>query len=158
MPRNHPDSYALDVINSITGRGQSGTLFQEIRAKQGLAYEVNTQYAAEKDFGYFAVYLNTDKKNIDFTIKIIMDVFKNLNNVSSKELNDAKGFLEGQYILDNEDTRELADEYAYWQQVKDAGLAKDYIKNIRKVTKNDIITAAKKYLTKNYALAVVEQS
>src|SRR3989338_7913528 len=156
--RKEKESYVLDVIKALLGRGQSGKIIEEIRNKRGLAYEVNVLHEAEINYGYFAVYLNTDKKNISLVVKIILDVLNSLRNVSAKELRDAKGFIEGQYILDNEDTREFADEYAYWQQVKDAGLAKDYIKNIRKVTKNDIITAAKKYLTKNYALAVVEQS
>jgi len=40
VDRLHKDSYALDVIQSILGRGQSGKIFDEIRNKRGLAYEV----------------------------------------------------------------------------------------------------------------------
>ena len=156
--RKEKDSYTLDVIKALLGRGQSGKIIEEIRNRRGLAYEVNVLHESAVGYGYFAVYLNTDKKNIPLTIKIILDIFKKIKNVTNKEISEAKGFIEGQYILENEDTRELADELAFWQQVGSVNLQKDYIKNIRKVTKRDIIKAAKKYLTENYALAIVEQS
>ncbi len=156
--RKDSDSYVLDVIKALLGRGQSGKIIEEIRNKRGLAYEVNVLHEAEIDYGYLAVYLNTDKKNIPLAVKIILEVLNGLRNVSAKELGDAKGFIEGQYILENEDTRELADELGFWEQVGSVNLQKDYIKNIKKVTKKGILMAAKKYLTKNYTLAVVEQS
>ena len=156
--RREKDSYVLDVIKALLGRGQSGKIIEEIRNKRGLAYEVNVLHETEINYGYFAVYLNTDKKNIPLTIKIILDIFKKIKNTTNKEISEAKGFIEGQYILENEDTRELADELAFWQQVGSVNLQKDYIKNIRKVAKKDIVRVAEKYLTDNYALAVVEQS
>ncbi|GAI74058.1 unnamed protein product, partial [marine sediment metagenome] len=120
ITRKEKNSYVLDVIKALLGRGQSGKIIEEIRNKRGLAYEVNVINEPAINYGYFAVYLNTDKKNIPLAIKIILDVFKNLKNITNKEIAEAKGFIEGQYILENEDTRELADELSYWQQVNSA--------------------------------------
>lgn len=156
--RANQDSYVLDVIKSILGKGQSGRIFDEIRNKRGLAYEVGVHHEAEKDYGTFAVYLNTDKKNIKKIINIILKEFKNLANLTTKELKEAKGFIIGQHILQNEDTQDLADELGYWESIKDANLLNNYIPKIRLVTKTDILRVAEKYLTKNYALAVIEQS
>ena len=156
-PRLNKDSYILDVIMSILGRGQSGKIFDEIRNKRGLAYEIGVHHDPSSNYGFFAVYLNTNKKNIKKIIKIILKEFNNLKNLTKKDLKEAKGFLTGQHILENEDTRELADELGYWESIKDAKLLKNYIKEINKVKKADILRVAKTYLTKNYTLAIIEQ-
>lgn len=156
--RTDKDSYVLDVIRAILGRGQSGKIFDEIRNKRGLAYEVGVHHDSSSNYGFFAVYLNTDKSKINKAIEIILKEFLDLRNLTSLELDEAKGFLAGQHILENEDTMELADELGYWECMGDAGLLNSYIKEIKKVTKEDILRVTKKYLTSNYALAVVEQS
>ena len=65
VPRLHPDSYTLDVIDAVLGRGQSGWLFDEVRNRHGLAYDVGTQHIAERDYGYFAAYASAEKKNVE---------------------------------------------------------------------------------------------
>lgn len=157
VPRTNKDSYTLDVIRSILGRGQSGKIFDEIRNKRGLAYEVGVHHDPSSNYGFFAVYLNTDKQNIKKIIRLILNEFNHLKSITENDLKEAKGFLTGQHILENEDTKELADELGYWESIKDAKLLKNYIKEINKVKKTDILKAAKKYLTKNYALAIIEQ-
>ena len=62
--RSSKDSYVLDVIRSILGRGQSGKLFIEIRSKRGLAYEVGSHHEPGLGYGFFCVYAGMDKKNI----------------------------------------------------------------------------------------------
>lgn len=156
--RDEKDSYVLDVVKAILGRGQSGKIIEEIRNKRGLAYEVNVLHDSNKEYGLFAVYLNTDKKNINNVIGIILDEFNKLKKIKEKEINDAKGFIEGQFILDKEDTIHLADLTSFWEMIKDASLAKNYIKEIKKITKKDISKVANKYLTKKYTLAVIMQS
>ena len=152
------DSYVLDVVKAILGKGQSGRMFDEIRNKRGLAYEVGVHHDPSIDNGFFSVYLNTDKKNIKKVIGLILKEFENLNNLTQKELDEAKGYLIGHHILDNEDTHDLADELGYWESIKDANLLNDYIKEINKVTKKEILDISRKYLTKNYTLAIIEQS
>ncbi len=158
VDRLNKDSYVLDVVKAILGRGQSGKIFDEIRNKRGLAYEVGVHNEPCIDYGFFAVYFNTDKKNIKRIIGLVLKEFDNLRNLTVKDLKEAKGFLVGQHILDNEDTREVADELGYWESIKDAELLNSYVKEVSKVTKKDISRVARKYLTKNYALAVIEQS
>ena len=156
--RNTRDSYTLDIIKALLARGQSGKIVEEIRGRLGLAYEVNVLHEPNKDYGSFAVYLNTDKKNIPKIKKLILAQFKSIASISTKDLNDAKGYIEGKYLLENEDTQSLADEFAYWEMISSAKLAKNYLREIRKIAKDDIARVANKYLTKNYAIAVIEQS
>ena len=153
----HKDSYVLDVIHALLARGQSGKIVEEIRNKRGLSYEVNVSVNNMTDSGYFAVYLSTDKSNLSKAIKIIREQFASLSKITQNELNDAKGYIEGQFILDNEDTGDLADELSYWEALKSARLHFTYIKNIKSVTKKDVAKVAKKYLNKNYTLAIIKQ-
>jgi len=155
--RTSRDSYVLDVIKAILGRGQSGKIFDEIRNKRGLAYEVGVHHEPYSDYGFFVVYLNTDKKNIKKAVQLILKEFNNLSSLTPEEIKEAKGFLIGQHILNNEDTRELADELGYWESIKDAGMLSNYISEIKKVTKKDILDVARKYLTQNYTIALIEQ-
>ena len=151
------DSYVLDVVYGILARGQSGWLFDEIRNKRGLAYQVGAMHETEKDHGYFAVYTGLDKSNIEKARKIILEQFKRLQNLSRKELEEAKTYLEGNHALTIEDNFHLADNNAYWESIKDSNLAKNYIQKIKKVTADDVKRVAKKYFNNNYTLVVIEQ-
>ena len=157
VPRLHTDSYVLDIIQARLGKGQSGKIFDEIRNKRGLAYEVGVHHESSTDFGYFAVYLSADKKNISLIKKIILDELNNLKNVSENEIKEAKGYVEGRYILDGEDTHNKSDELCFWEQINKAELEGKYLTNIRKVSKKDILRVSKNYFTGNYTMVVIEQ-
>jgi len=157
MPRLHKDSYVLDVIAAMLGRGQSGWMFDEIRNKRGLAYQVGVNYENESDYGTFAVYCGLDKKNIESAKEIILQQFRRLEKISKKDLEEAKTYIEGNHILEMEDNFHYADNLAFWETIKDAKLADSYLKNIRKVAINDIKRVARKYLNDKYTMVVIEQ-
>jgi predicted Zn-dependent peptidase len=155
VPRCHEDSYVLDVIGGILGRGQSGWMFQEIRGKRGLAYEVGTQHVCEKDYGYFAVYLSTGRKNVELVKKLILEQLEKLKKIPSLELKEAKDYVEGAYLLEIEDNQRLADHLCFWEQVGGVKLIEEFVKKIKKVSVGDVRRVVNKYFN-NYCLAVVE--
>lgn len=155
VPRNHPDSYTLDVINGILGRGQSGRMFTEIRSKRGLAYDVGTQSVVEKSFGYFAAYATIDKKNINLVQKLILTELSRLKTVTEKDLGEAKDFIEGDYLLGLEEAQKASDQLLFWELVKEAKLMDRYVKKIRTVSVAEVKRVAQKYF-KNYTLVVLE--
>ena len=155
VPRSHMDSYVLEVINGILGRGQSGKMFTEIRGKKGLAYDVGTQHLADVDFGYFAVYATIDGKNIQLVKKLILEELEKLQQVTEQEVQEAKTYLEGDCLLDLEDGQKMADQLLFWAQVKDAHLLGQFIPRVKKVTVNDVKRVAAKYF-KYHTTAVVE--
>jgi predicted Zn-dependent peptidase len=157
VSRIHKDSYVLDVISAILGKGQSGWIFDEIRNKRGLAYQVGVLNENEGDYGYFAVFAGLDKKNIEKTKGIILQQFRKLNNVRKNDVKEAKNYIEGNHTISMEDNFQKADNIAFWETIKNASLADNYIKNIKRVEINDVKRAARKYLNKNYTLVVIEQ-
>lgn len=157
VPRSHKDSFVLDVISSIYSKGLSGRINDEIRVKRGLAYAVGAHQEAKKGFGFFFFYLNCAKKNVALCKSIILDEIGNLSNISKKELDEAKDYIIGRHLLENENSHKRADDLAFWEFIKDAKLADQYTKNIRKVTKKDIIRVRNKYLDKNYTMVVLSK-
>lgn len=155
VPRTHEDAYALEVINGILGRGQSGRMFSEIRVKRGLAYDVGTQHVAEVNFGYFAVYATIDKKNISLVQKVIQEELDSLQQVSELDVAESKTFIEGNYLLELDEPQKLADSILFWELTGSAELLGKFIGRIKKVTTTDVQRVAQKYF-KNHTLAIVE--
>ncbi len=155
VKRTHKDSYVLDVIDAILGRGQSGKMFQEVRAAHGLAYEVGTSNVCDKEYGYFAIYAVIDPKNKEKAEQVILDVLKSLYTTTPKELNEAKTYLEGEYLLDLEDTQKVADQILFWDQIASYKHANNYVQNIKKVTIKDITRVTTKYL-QTFAKVIIE--
>lgn len=157
VPRTHKDSYVFDVIASILGRGQSGWIFDEIRNKRGLAYQVGINNEHENDYGMFAVYAGLDKKNIEKAKDIILQQFRRLESLSKKDLREAKMYIEGNHTLEMEENFHHADNLSFWETIKDAKLADYYLSSIRKVAISDVKRVAKEYLNDKYTLVVIEQ-
>ena len=86
----------------------SSRLFNEVREKKGLAYEIGTHVKKLKDTGVFFVHAGIDNKNLMQTSRLI---FKELDRikkerVSSGELRRAKDFLIGQSEMALDDSLE----------------------------------------------------
>ncbi|HLC81741.1 MAG TPA: pitrilysin family protein [Candidatus Nanoarchaeia archaeon] len=155
VPRSHRDSYVLEVINGILGRGQSGRMFAEIRSRHGLAYDVGSQNIGEITYGYFAVYATVDKKNVNLVKNLIDAEIGKLRQVTEKDLQEAKYFIEGNYLLELEDTQKVADQILFWEQVSKASLMNSFVNQVKKVTVNDVKRVASKYFRKG-TLVVLE--
>src|SRR5439155_19787194 len=52
---DHPDRYALDVLNAALGEGMSSRLFLEVREKRALAYDVSSYVSRFIDAGSMVV-------------------------------------------------------------------------------------------------------
>lgn len=157
VPRLHKDSYTLDVIKSILGKGQSSWLFDEIRNKRGLAYIVGAHYEPRIDCGPFAMFVGTDKKNLRIIKKIFLEQIKRLRKVTNKDVNDAINFIEGNYVIESEDNRKYADLIASCEVFGDLKLADKYLRRIKKVRANDVRKVARKYFKNNYSYCVISQ-
>ncbi len=150
------DSYVLEVIQGILGRPLSGRLFRQIRQEKALCYDIGAHNETEIGYGFFAVYLSTDKNKLEKAEKLLLEQISKVDKVDVKELNEAKNYLEGDYLLSLEDSEKRADEIGFMEYAGNAGMIKEYAKKIRQVKKQDITRVKNKYF-KNYTIAVIEQ-
>jgi predicted Zn-dependent peptidase len=109
MPsRSSKDRYAAEIFNTILGVGMSCRLFQEIREKRGLAYDIHSSVDQGKNFGYLQVYAGTEKKKINEAKELILKEIENMKNLDQKDFEQAKEELIGQHQLDDEKSESVA--------------------------------------------------
>ncbi len=143
-----PDRYSLEVLNYVLS-GQGGRLFIELRDKQGLAYTVSSSSHEGIEPGYFMVYMGTDPAKLETAlsgIRLELDKIRT-DLVSQEELERAKRFIIGSYDLDLQKNATVASLIAFNEIY---GLGRDelilYTEKIERVTRQDILRVAKKYI------------
>jgi predicted Zn-dependent peptidase len=71
-----PDHYTLHVFSNLLGGGMSSRLFQEIREKRGLCYEIYSFHQPFSDTGTFAVYGGTGEKDLAEFMPVMLDCMR----------------------------------------------------------------------------------
>ncbi|MDD5724917.1 MAG: pitrilysin family protein [Candidatus Omnitrophica bacterium] len=108
LRRDDPARHALSLLHIILGANMSSRLFNEVREKNGLAYEIGTGVKRYHDTGAFVVHAGIDNRKVpeclDLVLRELEKVKKNL--VSEGEFRRAKDFYLGQLSLALEDTME----------------------------------------------------
>jgi predicted Zn-dependent peptidase len=84
----------------------SSRLFQEIREKRGLAYEVGSFLSSYRDAGLFGIYAGTGREDLRETLRLIRQETERAcsDPLSEKDLRSAKELLKGQFLLGMEST------------------------------------------------------
>jgi len=105
VARDDPDRPALEVLNHVLGGGMSSRLFDEIRERRGLAYAVYSSVAAYGDAGSLIVYAATAPAQVREVLRLIDQEVDALAAAgpTDEELDVAKGYLAGSYLLGLED-------------------------------------------------------
>ncbi len=155
------EDYApLVLLNIILGAsGLSSRLFLELRDKKGLAYVVRSSYETYKLAGNFLIYIATEPKNIEVSLKGFDEELEKIKTilVSEEELNNAKNNLIGKYAFLAETNIQQACASAKYA-VLDFGF--EYIdeikEQIQKVTPEQILACAQKYFNDKYVLSIIK--
>ena len=148
------DGYALDVLSTILGDGRSSKLYQSVKEQQQLAYSIGAGHASMKDDSILYVSANFIPINKEKVKKAVFDEIEKIRNgnFDEKDIQKAKSIIERDTFYSRESTSNIANELGYTTLVYgDSKYYDEYIENIKKVTKNDIIRVAKKYLNPNQA-------
>lgn len=96
----------LWLMNTILGNGMSSRLFQNIREKYGLTYNIYSFIELLQSLGFITTYAATEKKNLDRTLELILKEYKRLTKqkIDEDTLFRAKSQLKGSLILGLEST------------------------------------------------------
>lgn len=139
--RVHPDKYGLSLLHIILGANMSSRLFQEVREKRGLAYEIGSALRRYQDTGAFVVNAGVDNSKAPEAIKVILDEINKvkISLVSEKEFTRAKEFYLGQLKIALEDTLDRM----LWLGENELGLNKvlkleEIIQQVKKVKIEDL--------------------
>jgi predicted Zn-dependent peptidase len=154
------DYPALILLNIMLGAcGLSSRLFLELRDKKGLAYVVRSSYETYKLVGNFMIYIATEAKNIEVSLKGFDKEIEKIRTipVSEKELNDAKNNLIGKCAFLDETNVQQACSYAKYEAL---GFGFEYTEKmkelVKEVTAEQVLACAQKYFNDNYVLSIIK--
>lgn len=131
-----------NVISNVLGEGSSSRLFQNLREKNGIAYQVNTFMNSFYDISSFGVYLSTNEASLKKAKKIVMNEFDRMANkkISSKELRRVKEYIKGHVQMSLESTTNrmmrLGQSLLYFDKVKPI---EESLNEIESVTVEEIL-------------------
>jgi zinc protease len=150
IEKSNPDLYAVRVMDYILGGGFTSRLTQEVRSNQGLAYQAASYFDVGRRFaGTFWVETETKSESTAKVISLILKIMTDMTKatVSDQELSLAKDSIINSFLFGFAKPDAVVN-----QQVRleffgyPPGYLDNYRNNIAKVTKEDVLRAAQKYL------------
>ena len=149
-------------MDAVLGRGMSSRLFQEVRERRGLSYDISSRMQFFSDSGMFAVAAGLDASKKQTTIKTIDREFARIcdKKVGAAELNRTKEYLVGNFRLGHESVKSKMFFYgstmlSFGRLVSPA----EQVAGIAAVTAADVQAAARAILRpENRSLSVVARS
>ena len=137
--------YAATVMDAILGRGMSSRLFQEVREKRGLSYDISSRMQFFQDAGMFTVTAGLDPAKAKDALATIDRELKRIREkqVSAAELKRTKDFLIGNFRLSHEKVTSKL--FFYGQTMLSFGRLvspQEQIDGIRAITATDVKAVA----------------
>jgi len=150
--RYDPMCYALVLLHIILGANMSSRLFNEVREKNGYAYEIGTGLKKLVDTGAFYIHAGVVKEKTEAALKLVLKELKKIakSTVSADELKRAKEYYCGQLLLGLEDTMQhmiwMGDKVIFEKNIprKDSILRK-----VNSVKASDIRSVARRVFLEN---------
>jgi len=163
LKRGHRDRFALAVLATALGGNMSSRLFTEIREKRGLAYYVKADVDTFFDIGSFSVHAGVEIKKIEDAVRVTLEELAKAGSgggsggIAEKEVAAAKEYLRGQFILDLEDSHEVADHFVRRYLLEGKILTpREFLTKIEEVRQEDVVRVARKiFVNDGLCLAVV---
>lgn len=158
LDRHDERRFTLGVLNAALGGGMSSRLFQEVREKRGLAYQVYSSVASYSDAGHLSVYAGVQPDRLGETAAVIREVLAQVarEGLSDAEVARGKGQLRGGLVLGLEDTSSRMSRIGKGELTYgDYLTVGETLGRIDAVTGEDIALLAKDLLSRPIAAAVV---
>ena len=145
-----PDSYAMEVLQTILAGGESSRMTKEIVDKQQKALQSAAFPVANEDAGLFLTYSianhGTSPKDLEEAVNTEIERVKK-DLVTDAELTKVKNQLETNFVNQNARIFGVAENLAnYKMYYGDANLINTEIDRYNKVTKEDLRRVAQQYL------------
>ena len=129
--------YGLALLSVILGGNMSSRLFIKVRERNGLAYSIHTSTSNATDAGYLVTQAGIDHKNLEKSVELILEEYKDLRDkkITEKELQKAKDYLRGAMSLSLDSSDSQASFYGMQEL-----LEKDMLTPEEKFEKIDEVT------------------
>ncbi len=151
VTKDHPDLYALRVMNFILGGGGfNSRLMREVRSNRGLAYSVYSFFQVGRRLpGLFVAGCETRTATVDEVVVLMRDEMRRISEepVSDEELEVARESLINSFVFAFEDPHEVVSQA---MRLDFYGYDQDYLQGYRdrlaSVTAEEVLAAARRHL------------
>lgn len=148
--KDSPDIYAIRVLDYILGGGFTSRLTTEVRTNQGLAYNVGSRFDIGRRFtGSFIAETETKAESTAKAISLMKAIIANMTRepVSVQELKSAKEYIINSFMFGFTSPASIVTQRA---RLEYYGYPDDFLEkyrdNINRLTKEDLLNAARKHL------------
>lgn len=155
---NDKDAYSLDFLSSYLSKGKSSVLYKRLADVEKKALQVGSFNQSLVDYGIFAFYAipmgniskDTFKAEIDEEIKKLQT-----NLISEEDFLKLQNQIENDYANSNSSIQGIASSLATFHVLYgDTNLINKEVERYRKLTREDIRNAAKKYLNSDQRVII----
>ena len=132
----------------ILGEGMSSRLFNEIREKRGLAYDIGSGVLHFDDIGSIQIFAGLHKNKYEEAIDVIVsELDRCKNDITESELSKVKSLITGRLKLRLEDTRFVSGwNLSHELSSSEIRSPEDVLRDIEAVTVFDVTKVARKYM------------
>lgn len=158
---NDARRHKLKVLSTLLGDGSSSRLFQAVREKLGMTYQINTFLNSYQDVSVFGVYYSTNDKQAGRVKEIVHREFNKLikEEVKPKELNRVKEYIKGNTLMSLENTTNrmirLANSIYHYGKVVPI---ESILNKIDSVNSEDILNLSKEILDESTLSRIIIRS
>ncbi len=138
IPKHKSQRYVYEVVNAFLTKGMSSKLFEEMREKRSLVYDVSGSLEIGKNFSHYLIYLGTTKDKIRKCKEIILKEMRNLKKLKEKDLEEVKEQLIGLRKIGSEESVNVMEKLISEEVLGDAREFYDYENKINKIKLKDI--------------------
>lgn len=146
-----PDAYPLKVLATVLSGGKSSRLYQSLVYEKKVALDTGGEYdpmTADPELFYFYG-ITPPGQSLEVLEKSLYDVIERLKTqpVSDKELQKAKNQLEAEFTFGQDSNFYQAMQIGTAEAIgAGVGYLENYVGHIQKVTPQDVMRVAKRYL------------
>ena len=145
----HPDKYKLQVLDNVLGGGMSSRLFQEIREKRGLVYNIGSFIYSFTEGGVFGIYVVAGPEQVPQVMSLLRGICEDLRGkgITERELERSKEYLKGSFAIGLEASSYRMVRLARSQECYGRFIPpEEVIAEIEAVTLEDVNECARRYL------------
>ncbi|MBD3882734.1 insulinase family protein [Phormidium tenue FACHB-886] len=153
-------TYALDVLASVLGRGRTARIVRDLREEQGLVSAISVSNMTYTQQGLFYINAQLPTENLAAVEAAIVQHIRRIQSepISEVEIERVRTLVANRYVFSNETPSDRASIYGYYQAVMgDLAPALEYPARIQALSAEDLRAAANQYLfPEAYSLVVLK--
>jgi len=146
----HEDSYALDVLHLILSGGKSSRLYQSLVYEKKVALSASADFSGFNRDPYLFFFFATASpgKHINDVEDALHEEIEKLRKSppSEREIQKAINQIESSFVMGQDSIYVQAMQYGMFEMLGDWRLMDKYLAGVRKVTQEDVVRVAEKYL------------